>query len=679
MKRQKTGSREKVHKKFSLSVKNAETVQEKIQRAMTLVVLVSMLILGFVSCYLNFSSTYTTLKQSLNQTSSIASRYVQWEIQSYKNIVSEMGAIYQLGSNAYTSEAKQAVIDQRVEYYGLIRGKLINTDGIAEIDGTDYSEREYFQKAMSGEVYFSGPLVAKTDGAISLIAAAPVWKNGEAGTEVVGVVFISLPADTLNNLVKEIDVSENNGAYIIDKNGTTVAHTTDGMVETQNNSIENAKTDSSLHSIANLEKKMIAGEDGFGVYYYNGSPKFLSYSPIEGTDGWSIGINAPAMDFMKDTIVGIVITIVILIVSIILAVYIAKNIGKSIGTPISQCAKRLELLVRGDLQTEVPVVISKDETKTLANATGGIVNGMNTMIGDIKYLMSAMANGNFAITSRARDSYVGDFEEILLSMRDIKNSLGETISSIREAAEQVSAGSDQMAEGAQSLAEGATDQAGAVQELLATVNGTTSQVVDNAKAARETSNEARNIGTKAQNSIDKMREMTAAMERITEASTKIENISATIEEIASQTNLLSLNASIEAARAGEAGRGFAVVAGEIGQLASQSAEAAGETKQLITSAIEQVNNGNSMAESTAEALGEVIEGINRIVDAIQNVAESSETQAVAMDQINEGIEQISTVVETNSATAEESSATSEELSAQATQLKNQVEHFRFDS
>lgn len=672
MKEKKTKSNGK------FSFKNLNSIQKKIQLSTILIVSVSMLILGVASCYLNYSSTYETMRQSMNEVSAVAASRVEWEITAYKNIVQELGRTARLASDERTIEEKQEIIDEKVTAYNLIRGKLIGLDGIAQIDGIDYSEREYFQKALQGETYFSAPLIAKTDGALSLIAAAPVWEGGIPDTRVVGVVFLSLPADLLNDIMADIKISENGGAYMLDKNGITIAHTDITLVEEQSNTQEDAKSDSSLKKLADLEAKMVAGEDGIGNYSYGGTTKFLSYSPIPGTDGWSFAVNAPVMDFFGDTVVGIAVTIAIMLATIAIAGMIAVRLGKKIGEPIRQCAERLELVQQGDLHSAVPIIQSNDETGILANATQSIVGAMNDIIEDIKYLLVNLAQGNFTVRSKGSDRYVGDFEAIILSLRDLKHVLGEALAAIRDAADQVSAGSTQMAEGAQSLAEGATDQAGAVEELLATVADTTNQVTENAKAAADTSDEARRIGQKAQKSTASMQEMTSAMERISNASNEIGNIIKTIENIASQTNLLSLNAAIEAARAGEAGKGFAVVADEISQLANQSAQAVGDTRKLIETALQEVQNGTGIADATANVLKEVITEIEGVVTSIEKVADNSDHQAEAMQQINQGIEQISTVVETNSATAEESSATSEELSAQATQLRERVAQFKFE-
>lgn len=674
----------KQRKKISLNlrhlfnIKDALSVQTKIQKVVIIMVSLSMLVLGVVSCFLNFSSTMSTLEQSMNQISDIAASRVEWQITSYKNVIQELGRTARLSNDSYSVEEKQEIIDEKVESYGFIRGKLISPNGIAEIDGTDYSERSYFQRALNGETNISEPLVAKTDGKISLIVAAPVWKDGTPDTEVTGVVFFSIDPNTLNDILKSIHVSDHSGAYIINGEGTTVAHTTDGMVEAQNNTIKNAQTDSGLADIAALEKKMIAGESGYGTYTYGGTTKLLSYAPIAGGDNWSIGINAPITDFIFDTIVGIIITIIIAVFFIVFASILSVKIGKSIGEPIKRCANRINLLLEGDLSSEVPVIQTKDEVRILADSTAGIVVGLQGIIGDIKYLLGNMAKGDLTVTSTIREKYVGDYAEILESLANIKENLSDTMVAIREASDQVSAGSAEMAASAQTLAEGATEQAGAVEELTATVESVTTTAEQSANDAQSLYGDVLKSTEEAQNGGRAMNDLTAAMERINTTSREIADIIATIEEIASQTNLLSLNASIEAARAGESGRGFAVVADQIGKLAANSAQSAVDTRELINKAIIEVENGNSITDKTVVIFNHVVQSMQEFAKSTQSSKENSESQAEMLKQIEAGIEQISQVVQDNSAAAEETSATSEELSAQAEHLQSMIDQFKIE-
>ena len=166
------------------------------------------------------------------------------------------------------------------------------------------------------------------------------------------------------------------------------------------------------------------------------------------------------------------------------------------------------------------------------------------------------------------------------------------------------------------------------------------------------------------------------MERISSTSMEIQNIIGSIEDIASQTNLLSLNASIEAARAGEAGKGFAVVADQIGKLAGDSAKAAVNTRDLIEKSLQEIENGNQITEKTVAALNEILEAMNSFEDVAKTSSTNSSEQADMLKQIEQGIEQISGVIQSNSASAEETSATSQELSTQSEGLKNLVGRFK---
>ena len=158
-------------------------------------------------------------------------------------------------------------------------------------------------------------------------------------------------------------------------------------------------------------------------------------------------------------------------------------------------------------------------------------------------------------------------------------------------------------------------------------------------------------------------------------SKEIANIIAEIEDIASQTNLLSLNASIEAARAGEAGKGFAVVAEQIGKLASDSASSAVNTKKLIEDSIQEIEHGNEITVKATTSMESIIEGIKMLALSTKEISELSTSQAEAMKQLEEGVEQISEVIQSNSAAAQETSATSEELSAQSENLEQLVGKF----
>lgn len=395
---------------------------------------------------------------------------------------------------------------------------------------------------------------------------------------------------------------------------------------------------------------------------------------VDGDNWWAMtGMSNADKNQMVYTTVFIL--IVISIVSLFIIVSVLVRILRKRIRPINEIVTAAEQIAFGHLDVAINVD-SNDEIGKVAEAFRVTIEILKKIINDINYLLGEMADGNFAISSSEEGSYVGDFEHILTSIRKLNHTLSDTIKNVVQDADQVAMGSTQMAENAQSLAEGATEQAGAVEELTATIEDVAMSAEASAKKAQEAYEQSKMYRKEAENSSKEMEELMRAMLRISDTSKEIENIISDIEDIASQTNLLSLNASIEAARAGEAGKGFAVVADQIGKLAMDSAQSAVHTRELIGKAIEEVNSGNQITENTSIALEKVLNGIKMLAESSKETSELSSSQAGTMMQIRDGIEQISSVVQSNSASAEEASATSEELSAQSDSLKGLVSMFR---
>lgn len=372
--------------------------------------------------------------------------------------------------------------------------------------------------------------------------------------------------------------------------------------------------------------------------------------------------------------IGIVLLVLAVLFNFSLINIVSKSLTGALVKPIYELQDAVKKVKKGDFDIDVKYD-SKDELGVLADGLREACGQMKAIVADAGYMLGEMGEGKFNVSSNAGKSYVGDFRALLEGMDKLNVQLSDTMRQIRLSADQLTIGAGQLADGAQNLADGATDQAGAIEELTATVEDVANISAESAKNAVTAAESATSAAENAKKNSEKFGQLTEAMDRITATSKEIENIISAIEDIASQTNLLSLNASIEAARAGEAGKGFAVVADQIGKLAADSAKSAVSTRELISKCLHEVESGNAIVDETIKSFGTVLTSMEEFAGMAAGAAEASKAQADMLKQVEEGIGQISSVVQNNSAAAEETSALSEELANQSTKLDEAVKKF----
>ena len=376
----------------------------------------------------------------------------------------------------------------------------------------------------------------------------------------------------------------------------------------------------------------------------------------------------------------IIIFVVIVVVGLAIAVVttlIGRIITNSITEPVEQIDAAVASLRKGELSNvEMLTYESEDELgdtiKNLKEAMGILAD----YVSEISVEVKAIAQGDLTRNGDDITDFLGDFSELKVSLLYILKRFNSTLTEISNLAEQVSSNALEVENASKSLADGATEQAAVIEELNATVDTVVDLAEDTAKETQSASARVKASANKANEEKEKMNDLLTEMKHITEISKEIGNIITDIEDIASQTNLLSLNASIEAARAGEAGKGFAVVADQIGKLAADSAKSAVNTRDLIDKTLVEIENGNTITRTTADAFNQIIADMESFAEIAQNTMEKANSQAESLEQIGQGIEQLSGVVQGNAASSEENTAISINLAEGAAKMQDRVNIFK---
>ena len=653
-------------------------IQTKLFAIIAVIIACVCVLMGTSSLLVTRYASTAISEKSIGETAEVAALAATNMISSYTSTVGEIALTPTLINPEVPLSEKRALLEDRVTRYYMRGMGLTDASGRDLFTGEDYSAEPFFQKAMQGSSYMSAPYINETGTDRYLVVSAPVYQ----GDQVANVLYFRCDTKVLQQIVEGVQIGDQGDAYILDQSGTTIAYIDTEKVLSRENTIAAAQqnaNDQEVQQRAAIEQRMVSGETGLGEYQYGGQQYYQSFTPIPGTDGWSIAVRVSKDEFLSYANYGALMQAGIAVLIVLLGLLVSRGIGRAIARPIIRCAQRLQHLAEGDLTTPAPEVNTADETRILADSTAQLLDTLSRIIGDIGDRLRQIEQGNLRYESDQREIYKGSFLEIRNSMDGISHALNQTIGQLHISSRQLTDSAAQTSYGAQTLSQGAVQQAASVEELSASVTEITEQICLTADNAGHAKRETLLVGEEILDSNQQMQRMTEAMREISGKSDQIGKIIKTIDDIAFQTNILALNAAVEAARAGEAGKGFAVVADEVRNLAGKSAEAARSTATLIEETVRAVETGAALADSAAHSVLSVVDGAQKVSTLVEEIAKASEVQALAAEHVSKGIAEISGVVQSNSATAGHSADSSEQLSAQAETLRILVDRFQIKS
>jgi len=557
-------------------------------------------------------------------------------------------------------------VSELASIYGFVSGNVLDKNGKSYSDGTDFSDRQYVQRALTGETVVSEVTLSKLTGNYGFSVAGPLYDTNKA---VRGVIYFRMEITAIQELLSTIKVSTNGYAYIIDGSGMVISHANQDYINTMNAVDE-------FPGFGEVVDNIAKGQDGDFSYEYLGEKYNCSYIRLENTDNWGLIVVTPEKD-CKKTINTVLNQVSLLngLVWIVVAI-VCILVGSKLGKQVEEVSTAIGKLANGDFSAKLEKSDKKDEIAVLKNSAVILQDTFTKIINEENRILGAIVN--YDLTEEDMEKCQGEFDKLSQSVNTIKGMLNDLIYNVQEASAQVGIGTSEIASATENLSNGTTAQAASIDQAAQAVNDIADRIENNSEKEKLVESNLHDLDLLIKNSNDNMSELINVVNEVATMSNDIRKIIGTIESIAFQTNILALNASVEAARAGENGKGFAVVADEVGNLAKKSSEASKQTSELIEKCLQGINDITEHANSTFEHLEKVVTNAEEISSAFEEIAADTGEQATRSANIRNEINKISDVVQTNMATSEETAAATEEVSAQADNLSMMVKRFKVD-
>ncbi len=593
-----------------------------------------------------------TMEAMVEQGAEVVESKINWQI----------SVLETLAQSEFLLDDASSVEEKLTHFSGAIEKNGYLKVGIADLEGntifsngtnTNVADREYFQKASKGESNASDPLISKTEGNIVEIYAVPIMKEGK----VTGVLTAVKDGSEISNIVNAIIFGNSGKAFMLNKDGVKIAHYNQELVDKQDNDLENVKQNPELASLVKLEKRMIAGESGYGKYYYTGVNKFMVFTPV-GSTGWSLAVTVKDSELLSELTSLITICIVLAVVFLIISSILIYFISGSITRGIKIAVNYMQPMAQGDFTVE----ISENHLR-IKDEVGQMLNGISIMQKSLKEMLGLIINNSAQIDK--------DAESLSAVSLEMSTSTNVMTNSIQEVARGTVSQTDALADIVQGISEFGSN----IDRITSDIKTVDTNANDIYLSSKESNTNMQNLAKSLADLNTTFSDFKNGITNLNLNISKINEITNLINSISEQTNLLSLNAAIEAARAGESGKGFAVVAEEIRKLAEQSRTSAvsisdlisniqTESKVMIDTAgfvSKEFTNQSEAIESTLLSFQAIIDAVNEIIPKIDTVNQSANLIKSEKNDIMSKIEDISAISEETSASSEEIAASTEEI------------------
>ncbi|MEG0641561.1 MAG: methyl-accepting chemotaxis protein [Clostridium sp.] len=635
-----------------------KSIKQKLIIFLGLLIIIICIGLGTIS-FINSSNALTlNIEKTLPTIAQQSSSNIQGRVQGQLSSLEIIAARNDLKDPKNPWANKMPILLDEVKRSGSIKMGIADINGNVQYsDGksSNVKERPYFQKALSGEVNISDPLISKVDGSIVIVYAVPIKNNND----IIGVLVSTRDGNKLSELTNETKFGQTGNAFMLRKDGTTIAHSNKDMVIKMANVIEESKKDVKLQALANIQEKMTEGKTGIGEYEFDGINKYIAYAPVKGTQ-WSIGVvvsKTEVLSELNSLKISVVLSSVLFLLIGFGVIYIIAN---SISKGIKSTSNHLNLLADGNLHEEVSprYLNSKDEIGVMTNSMKVMQDSLREMINSIKENSS-----NINMQSE--------------NLSSVSEEISSSSQNVAEAINQIAQGTGSQSEDLINVTEIINEFSNKLSEIVREIQVVDSNSRDISLMANESSSEMVGLNQSVTKVSDSFKTFNGKITGLGKDINEITEITNIINNIAEQTNLLALNASIEAARAGESGRGFSVVAEEIRKLAEQSKVSSERIGRLITQISkdtdvivedsiemdEELINQVKIINSSITSFSKIIEAINEVIPKIETVKNSAEYIDTDKNTILIRVDGVSSVSLEVSASSEEIAASSQEMSA----------------